>query len=50
MTLPGGGTATILLGRDFLLDAELADRIATLPGVARAEIAIAPPQRLALVG
>jgi DNA polymerase-3 subunit alpha len=48
--LPAGGTATVLLGRDFLLDPELADRIATLPGVRSAEVAIAPPQRLALVG
>lgn len=48
--LPTGGTATILLGRDFLLDAELADRLSTLPGVLSAEVAIAPPQRLALVG
>jgi DNA polymerase-3 subunit alpha len=48
--LPAGGTATILIGRDFLLDPELADRIATLPGVRSAEVAIAPPQRLALVG
>jgi len=48
--LPMGGTATVLLGRDFLLDPELADRIATLPGVRSAEVAIAPPQRLALVG
>ncbi|WP_296613126.1 DNA polymerase III subunit alpha [Sphingomonas sp.] len=48
--LPAGGTATILIGRDFLLDPELADRIAALPGVRSAEVAIAPPQRLALVG
>ncbi|WP_066806556.1 DNA polymerase III subunit alpha [Sphingomonas asaccharolytica] len=48
--LPAGGTATILIGRDFLLDPELADRIATIPGVRSAEVAIAPPQRLALVG
>jgi len=48
--LPAGGTATILIGRDFLLDPELADRIAMLPGVRSAEVAIAPPQRLALVG
>jgi len=50
VALPDGGSATVLLGRDFLLDAELTDRIATLPGVTAAEIAIAPPQRLALVG
>jgi len=50
MALVDGGTATVLLGRDFLLDAELTDRIALLPGVVSAQIAIAPPQRLALVG
>ncbi|QDZ07600.1 DNA polymerase III subunit alpha [Sphingomonas panacisoli] len=50
VALSDGRTATLLLGRDFLLDAELADRIASLPGVTRAEIAIAAPQRLALVG
>jgi DNA polymerase-3 subunit alpha len=50
VTLAGGGTATVLLGRDFLLDSELTDRIASLPGVLSAQIAIAPPQRLALVG
>ncbi|MBN8807501.1 MAG: DNA polymerase III subunit alpha [Sphingomonas sp.] len=49
-TLPDGGHATILLGRDFLLDVELADRLATIPGVTGAEVSIAPPQRLALVG
>jgi len=47
--LPMGGSATILLGRDFLLDPELADRIAALPGVRSAQVAIAPLQRLALV-
>jgi len=50
LTVPAGDgrTATVLLGRDFLLDPELADRIASLPGVRSAEVAIAP--RLALVG
>jgi len=48
--LPMGGSATILLGRDFLLDPELADRIAALPGVRSAQVAIASQQRLALVG
>jgi DNA polymerase-3 subunit alpha len=48
--LPDGGTATVLLGRDFLLDSELTDRITLLPGIQFAQIAIAPPQRLALVG
>ncbi|WP_156680520.1 DNA polymerase III subunit alpha [Sphingomonas profundi] len=31
--LPDGGEATVLLGRDFLLDAELAARIERVPGV-----------------
>ena len=48
--IDGGGNATVLLGRDFLLDPELADRIAGVAGVRSAEVAIAPPQRLALVG
>ncbi len=43
-----GRCVTVLLGRDFLLDPELADRIADLPGVVRAQVAVAP--RLALVG
>ena len=48
--LPNGNSATILLGRDFLLDPELADRIAGLPGVRSAQVAIANPRPLALVG
>jgi DNA polymerase-3 subunit alpha len=48
--LPNGDTATVLLGRDFLLDPELADRIATLPGVRSAQVAIATQRTLALVG
>jgi DNA polymerase-3 subunit alpha len=31
--LPDGGTADLLLGRDFLLDAELAAQVERLPGV-----------------
>lgn len=31
--LPGGATASVLLGRDFNLDAELVARIERLPGV-----------------
>ena len=45
--LPDGGTACVLIGRDFLLDPELADRIALLPGVVSAEVAIAPTLALA---
>ncbi|VVT10686.1 DNA polymerase III subunit alpha [Sphingomonas sp. EC-HK361] len=47
--VPTGGTATLLLGRDFLLDGELAGRIETLHGVTTA--LLKPSEtRLALVG
>ncbi|WP_137785629.1 DNA polymerase III subunit alpha [Sphingomonas sp. 3P27F8] len=36
--LPHGGEATLLLGRDFLLDAELIDRANLLPGVISATL------------
>ena len=44
-----GGRATLLLGRDFLLDGELSDRIELLPGVVRVELKNSET-RLALVG
>jgi len=47
--LVGEGEATLLLGRDFLLDAELATRIEGLPGVASVELRLSEA-RLALVG
>ncbi len=44
-----GGEARLLLGRDFLLDGELVERIETLPGVSA--VALRPSEtRLALVG
>ncbi|MET0270972.1 MAG: DNA polymerase III subunit alpha, partial [Sphingomonas sp.] len=46
--LPDGGVADILLGRDFLLDAELAARIERVPGVT-AVLAAADPVKLSLV-
>jgi DNA polymerase-3 subunit alpha len=47
--LPTGGEARVLLGRDFLLDAELAASLESLPGVA--EVAFTTSEtRLALVG
>ena len=47
--LPGGGAARILLGRDFLLDGELAGRIETLQDVSNVELK-SSETRLALVG
>ncbi len=47
--LPGGGTARVLLGRDFLLDGELAGRIETLQDVGDVELRTSET-RLALVG
>jgi DNA polymerase-3 subunit alpha len=46
--LPDGGTARILLGRNYLLDAELAANVERLPGV-KALLRPAPPPQLALV-
>ena len=46
--LPGGGSAYILLGRNYLLDAELAATVERLPGVF-VTLRPAEPPRLALV-
>ncbi|MGN6374463.1 MAG: DNA polymerase III subunit alpha [Sphingomonas sp.] len=48
-TLPQGGEARVLLGRDFLLDAELAAQLEALPGVEEVAFKTAEA-RLALVG
>ncbi len=48
--LPGGGEALVLLGRDFLLDGELATRIATMHGITDVALKTAETKRLALVG
>jgi len=47
--LPGGDAARVLLGRDFLLDGELAARIELLPGIGNVVLKTSEP-RLALVG
>jgi DNA polymerase-3 subunit alpha len=44
----GGGTADLILGRDFALDGELAARIERLDGVAAVHLSTAEPARLAL--
>jgi DNA polymerase-3 subunit alpha len=43
------GEAELVLGRDFLLDAELAARIERVEGVTAVRLAVAPAPRLALV-
>ena len=43
------GEASVVLGRDFLLDAELAARIERLDGVTSVRLSVAEPPRLALV-
>jgi DNA polymerase-3 subunit alpha len=47
--LPDGGEARVRLGRDYLLDAELAARLERLPGVLAVRLSAADPPRLALV-
>ena len=49
MPVSGGGEATVLLGRDFLLDAELAGRVESLHGVSAVTLTTSET-RLALVG
>jgi DNA polymerase-3 subunit alpha len=44
-----GGDADLILGRDFLLDADLAARIERLPGITAVRLSAAPAPRLALV-
>ncbi len=48
--LPSGGEALMLLGRDFLLDGELASRIESMQGVSEVALRTAETKRLALVG
>ncbi|PZO87821.1 MAG: DNA polymerase III subunit alpha [Sphingomonas sanxanigenens] len=49
VALDRGASANLCLGRDFLLDAELAARIERLPGLSEVELRSAEPRRLALV-
>jgi DNA polymerase-3 subunit alpha len=45
----GDGEAELVLGRDFLLDAEMAARIERIDGVSEVRLSVAPSPRLALV-
>jgi DNA polymerase-3 subunit alpha len=47
-SIEGGGLADVVLGRDFVLDAELAARIERLQGVTRVHLSTAERPRLAL--
>jgi DNA polymerase-3 subunit alpha len=48
--LPGGGDVRLLLGRDFLLDHELASRIEAMQGITQVTLKTAETRPLALVG
>ncbi len=48
--LEQGGEAVVVAGRDFMLDAELASRIARLVGEDQVKLTAIEPARLALVG
>jgi DNA polymerase-3 subunit alpha len=48
--LETGGEATILIGRDYLLDAELAARVERVTGEGTVDLAVQEPPKLALVG
>jgi len=48
--ISGGRQATLLLGREFALDADIAARLARLLGEGAVELTAVEPPRLALVG
>jgi DNA polymerase-3 subunit alpha len=50
MPLAGGGEVTVVAGRDFLLDAELAARIERITGEGSVDLSVQEPPKLALVG
>jgi DNA polymerase-3 subunit alpha len=50
LPLAGGGEANLLLGREFVLDADLAARIERITGEGSVELSPLDPPKLALVG
>lgn len=50
LPLAGGGEATVLAGRDFALDAELAARLERVVGEGNVDLSVQEPPKLALVG
>jgi DNA polymerase-3 subunit alpha len=50
LALASGGEATVLVGRDFELDAELAARLERILGEGSVDLSVQEPPKLALVG
>jgi DNA polymerase-3 subunit alpha len=50
MPVSEGRSATLVLGRDFNLDADLASRLTRILGEGAVELSAQEPPRLALVG
>ncbi|MGN6059406.1 MAG: DNA polymerase III subunit alpha, partial [Sphingomicrobium sp.] len=48
--MTSGGEATIVIGRDYALDAELASRIERITGEGSVDLSVQEPPKLALVG
>lgn len=48
--LPGGGHAHLVAGRDFMFDAELAQQVEKLPGIAAVQLVPIEAPKLALAG
>ncbi|MBA2467732.1 MAG: DNA polymerase III subunit alpha, partial [Sphingomonas sp.] len=50
LAIASGGDAVLLLGRDYVLDAELAARIERITGEGTVDLSVQEPPKLALVG
>jgi DNA polymerase-3 subunit alpha len=48
--IASGGEATIVIGRDYALDAELASRIERITGEGSVDLSVQEPPKLALAG
>jgi DNA polymerase-3 subunit alpha len=48
--MTSGGEATIVIGRDYRLDAELASRVERITGEGSVDLSVQEPPKLALVG
>jgi DNA polymerase-3 subunit alpha len=48
--IASGGEASIVAGRDFVLDAELAARLERIAGEGSVDLSVQEPPKLALVG
>jgi DNA polymerase-3 subunit alpha len=50
LPLSAGGQATVLVGRGYVLDAEIAARVERITGEGTVDLSVQEPPRLALVG